>query len=285
MNYLKILFYTSILTCSLLFAAEIPTAGKNDGRVRYITYNSDEVTTIFVQKGAVTRIILEEDESIVNGATGFPSDCKQDDISWCINLTKGQNQIWLKPKDNASDNNLELQTNKRNYSFLFHVLPITKDKKNQPMFRVMFKYPSPIPSSKSIMVSNQLEHEEKEKDLLQNRLNKTNATPKNTKYSFQKSEGSENIVPSMIFDDGRFTYFEFPNNREIPSIFYISPTGEESKINYHVENDLVIVQRTGKRFVLRLGKAVVGVWNESYDENGVAPKDGSTVDGIKREVK
>jgi len=124
-----------------------------------------------------------------------------------------------------------------------------------------------------------------DKVLVDERLAAAKPIPRNWKYSMQVLEGGDEIAPGLVFDDGRFTYFRFPANREVPSIYYISPSEEESRINFHMEGDLAVVQRTGKRFVLRLGNAVVGVWNEGYDPNGLAPVDGVTVDGVRREIR
>ena len=127
--------------------------------------------------------------------------------------------------------------------------------------------------------------QQNEKQLLTDRLATARPEIRNSKYSMEIMEGGSDIAPNMVFDDGRFTYFQFPANREIPALFYIAPTGEESKISFHMENDLVVVQRLGRRFVLRLGQAVVGVWNDAFDADGVAPKDGATVDGVVRALR
>ena len=94
--------------------------------------------------------------------------------------------------------------------------------------------------------------------------------------------GSDEIAPALVFDDGRFTYFSFPPNRDIPAIFYLSPVGEETRLNVHMEKEFAVVERMGRRFVLRLGQAVVGVWNEAYERDGVPPANGVTVSGVSR---
>ena len=101
----------------------------------------------------------------------------------------------------------------------------------------------------------------------------------------QVMHGAEDIAPSLVFDDGRFTYFKFPANREVPTLYYIAPSGDEARINFHMEGDLAVVQRMGRRFVLRLGQSVVGIWNEAFDADGVAPKDGTTIDGVTRTLR
>ena len=97
--------------------------------------------------------------------------------------------------------------------------------------------------------------------------------------------GSDEIAPALVFDDGRFTYFSFPPNRDIPAIFYLSPVGEETRLNVHMEQELAVVERMGRRFVLRLGQAVVGVWNDAYEKTGVPPANGVTVSGVSRRLR
>jgi type IV secretory pathway VirB9-like protein len=46
----------------------------------------------------------------------------------------------------------------------------------------------------------------------------------NSDYSLAEGPGSEDIVPSLVFDDGRFTYLRFANNREVPAVFHVQGT-------------------------------------------------------------
>jgi type IV secretion system protein VirB9 len=52
-----------------------------------------------------------------------------------------------------------------------------------------------------------------------------------------------------------------------------------------MDGDLAVVQRTSRRFVLRLGKAVVGVWNDAFDAEGVPPRAGTTSEQLRRTVR
>ena len=49
-----------------------------------------------------------------------------------------------------------------------------------------------------------------------------------------------------------------------------------------MEKEFAVVERMGRRFVLRLGQAVVGVWNEAYERDGIPPANGVTVSGVSR---
>ena len=89
----------------------------------------------------------------------------------------------------------------------------------------------------------------------------------------------------IIFDDGRFTYLRFPGNREVPAVFQVLGDGSEAVVNVRMEDDLLVVDRVVRRLMLRAGTAVVGVWNEAFDIDGVPPVDATTVPGVCRTVR
>jgi type IV secretion system protein VirB9 len=92
-------------------------------------------------------------------------------------------------------------------------------------------------------------------------------------------------VPTLIFDDGRFTYLRFPNNREVPAVFHVLGDGSETLVNARMEGDLLVIDRVSRRLMLRAASAVVGVWNEAFDPDGVPPERGTTVSGVQRDLK
>jgi type IV secretion system protein VirB9 len=295
----------TLLVLAVSWSAEIPRPGAFDERVRYINYNPDQVVTLHVRRGAVTRVVLGEDEKIVVAAAGFIGDCAKTEGEWCIRADVGTNQVWIKPKDHATHNNVEIRTDKRDYSLELKVLPdnrlgrwrkppeskgLARTLEQEPMYRVIFRHARMEQVNVGSIVglttnTDRRKLEAIEQEMIQERLTEVLPELRNLHYSMQVLAGGEDIAPSLVFDDGRFTYFRFPPNHEIPSIFYISPRGEETRINFHMQDDLAVVQRTGRRFVLRLGAAVVGIWNEAFDETGVASKDGVTVSGLRRVIR
>lgn len=277
-------------------AAQLPAASQKDARIRYVNYRGDDVTLVRVQRGTATRIVLGSDEHILadGSATGFAADCSKPELEWCIRADSGTNHILVKPKDGATHNNLELKTDKRDYSFAFRVLPdagagaqrgANERDGNAPMFRVVFRYPLALPPLHSTAADMTLTSASAAQP-----EGGTSRPPasRNWRYSMQILKGAHDIAPSLVFDDGRFTYFRFPANREMPAIFHVAPSGEEARVNHHIdEHDdaLVVVERMSRRFVLRLGGATVGIWNDAFDPDGVAPKNGTTVDGVMRALR
>jgi type IV secretion system protein VirB9 len=84
---------------------------------------------------------------------------------------------------------------------------------------------------------------------------------RNTHYTYTGSRAS---LPSLVFDDGRFTYFQWPENVSTPALFVIGPDGGESLVNYSVRDGYQVVEQTAQKFVLRDGKAVTTVINEGW---------------------
>jgi type IV secretion system protein VirB9 len=46
-----------------------------------------------------------------------------------------------------------------------------------------------------------------------------------------------------------------------------------------------VVDRVSRRLMLRAGSAVVGVWNEAFDLDGVPAQGATTVPGVQRVLK
>lgn len=283
-------------------AARFPTRSADDPRIGYVDYKQDEVIRITVQRGIATRILLAPDEKIASGGagTGFPADCNKPELEWCLHADAGSNQILVKPREGATHNNLELRTNQRDYSFEFDVVsePVPRQqqrtvpsaKPETAMYRVVFRYPE-----RSNIDAGQLARALLRQVPLQDAAGGIAAAsaapgpvPRNWRYSMQIGAGSEDIVPTLVFDDGRFTYFRFPANREVPTIYVIASSGEEARVNFHMDAadaDITVVERMGRRFMLRLGSAIVSIWNDAFDSYGIAPADGTTVDGLARSIR
>lgn len=264
-----------------------------DPRVRYVDYNANQVTAVRVQRGTATRIVLAPNEKILeNGAaSGFDADCSSPDAEWCIRADSGTNVVLIKPKDRATHNNLELRTSQRDYSFYFDVLPDASRRKlaaaplvsdgEWPVYRIVFRYAQSIKTDPSKPDAPPARSVHK-------LLDDARPVPRNWRYSMQVMDGAADFAPEIVFDDGRFTYFRFPANRELPTIFYISSAGEEGRVNFHIDDhapDIVVVERMAPRFVLRLGRTAIGIWNDAFDVDGLAPRDGTAVDGVSRVLR
>jgi type IV secretion system protein VirB9 len=287
------MFLLAAVLATSAAAADIPRRSTNDARVRYVTYKVDDVVVINVRRGVVTRVILDQDERITSSGSGFAAQCDKDDLEWCIRADRGTNQVWVKPRDRATHTNLELATNKRDYSIRFNVLPDSVAGNGDEMYRVIFQYPVPSLPLPPWLASGKgappgtpgATAPEADPGPTIDELLSARPVARNAKYSMEAIQGGKAIAPSLVFDDGRYTYLRFPNNREVPAPFVIGADNTEARVNFHVDGDLMVLHKVAPKIVLRLGSAVVGIWNDAYDADGIATPRGAVVPTVTRDIK
>ncbi|MEW6342052.1 MAG: TrbG/VirB9 family P-type conjugative transfer protein [Paraburkholderia sp.] len=266
---LPVLCLVGLLVLSPVARAWDVPGWSDDSRVRQIVYAPDAVVRIDAQRGFATHIALDPHEQIQVVAPG-------DRDGWQVVANRGDHDVYLKPQLAAHNSNLEIRTDKRSYSFDLVVLPLkAKFGNDEEMYRVTFVYPDEVSAQT---------HAEADAALVARRLAQPSLV-RNTRYSMQVMPHSDDIAPVAAWDDGRFTSIRIPANRRIPAIFRVADDGTESVVDKHMENDTIVVHEVAKRFVLRLGDEVVGIWNDAYDMDGVPPRDGTTVNGVKRVLR
>ncbi len=292
-------------------ATHLPQGSKYDARIQYVDYNEDDVVVIQAYPGLGTQVVFSSDEKILDIACGFSQ-------GWEI-LDK-RNALYLKPKSvKVSDEkillpeagkwntNLLVTTTKHFYAFDLYLMAGNDSKETahrtsknigknlqkstrpssriihaRPAYRILFHYPKEqIVKEKAI----------RRQQLVHTRLSQKPAVV-NRQYSMQVGKNSQNIVPSMAYDDGRFTYFQFPNNQDFPAVFVCAADGSERVVNTHVEastsgevEDLLVVHQVAPKMVLRSGKSVVSIYNDHFNAGGIAPRNGSSILGLKRVLR
>jgi type IV secretion system protein VirB9 len=283
---------TFAAACLIAWSGAAPaqsSGARPDPRLKEIRYDPGTVVTVPVKRGTVTLVVLDPSEAITEVGSGHGADCGKPDASWCIAAQPGGHHIFVKPRTNAAAaTNLVVVTDRRSHAFRFVVLP--EGDAREPVYRLAIKTeqrssgPAALPSPPAIEALAPRLPAPSSAELIADRLS---AVPSvvNWAYSLAEGSNSEDILPALIFDDGRFTYFRFPNNREVPAVFHVLGDGSEALVNTRMEGDLLVVDRVSRRLMLRAGAAVVGVWNDAFDIDGVPPDEGTTVAGVRRLLK
>lgn len=270
-------FFLGLLAVVSINAAEIPTGSHYDKRIQYVNYNDGNVVVVKAVSGLGARIVFSPTENILDVASGFTQGWEFNDRRNILYIKpksiksgSGQDAGLLTPTPEQWNTNLMVTTNLRMYDFDLQLLP--ESTTSQAAYRVEFRYPA----------DEQLARErEAEKQAADKKLDEKPA-PRNWNYTMQVGKNSKAIAPTSAYDDGRFTYLTFPNNRDFPAVFVVAEDKSESLVNTHVNSDTLVVHRVSNELVLRLGDAVVGVYNESFDADGLPPDNGTTVPGAKR---
>lgn len=276
----------------------------SDPRLREVWYDPHEVVTVPVKRGIVTHVLLDAGEVITEVGSGQGSDCNKPEASWCIAAQTGGRSLFVKPKSSASaPNNLAVITNLHTHALRFVVL--NDNDARQPVYRLVIRSPQ---TSVAVASSNAAATlvppallgspdattpaiDEPTSDELVTKRLAAAPVPSNSHYTLAEGRGSQDIVPTLVFDDGRFTYLRFPNNREVPAVFQVQGDGLEALVNTRMDGDLLVVDRVSRRLMLRAGSAVVGIWNEAFDLDGRPALDandahtGTTVSGVRRALK
>lgn len=261
-----------------------------DPRLRDVFYDPQVVLTVPVQRGVVTLIVLDDDEAISELAAGLGGDCSKPDAVWCIAAQPGGRHVFVKPKTGArAPNTVAVVTDRRVHNFR---LQVVDDSRQLPVYRLTVRAPlppaplphpvspfTPVPASPPLL--SPLPAPE---TLVAERL-AAKPSLRNTAYSLAEGAASQDILPSLVFDDGRFTYLRFAGQREVPAVFQVLGDGRESLVNARMEDNLLVVDRVARRLTLRAGTAVVGIWNDAFDLDGVPPEDGTAVPGVQRRLK
>lgn len=262
-------------------------AGAQGGSIHEVVYDTRSVIRVPVKRGVATHVELEPGERIRFAAAGVGSDCARPEHPWCIVATEGTGHVFAKPRQLAgAANTLAVVTDRRSYSFQFEVVA----SRRQPALRVIVRPPAAASGAGAMhaqaaaQAAAALALVPQPEEIVAQRLS-VGPWVANADYSIAVGRASEDIVPQLVFDDGRFTYLQFPNNREIPAAFQVNADGSESLVNLRMEHDYLVVDRVSRRLVLRLGQAVVSVVNESFDLDGRPPVAGTTAAGVERVVR
>ena len=288
---MKPLAWLAACGCAALCDAATAAPEPADPRLREVVYDPRSVVTVPVKRGVVTLVVLDADESITEVAAGLGGDCSKADAAWCVAAQPGGRNLFVKAKSSAgAANNLAVVTDRRTHSFRFVVLA-DRDPK-APVYRLVVKAPAraaPAPrlalrDATPLIALPAVPPPPPPQQVVAERLQ---AKPQvmNTQYSIAEGTGSQDITPTLVYDDGRFTYLRFPGNREVPAVFHVLGDGSETLVNARMEDELLVVDRVSRRLMLRAGSAVVGLWNEAFELDGKPPGDGTTVPGVQRVLK
>lgn len=270
------LFFFGVLIGNLN-ALESPKSSKFDKRIGFVVFNANDVFKINAKNGYVSVIEFGKDERIINTATGFSE-------GW--EIVDKENLLFIKPKplitkyiqsedpENQSaaneiviqPNALEWKTNlivTTNYSMYVFELNLGQ----QNIFKLSFTYPDK--ENAELAKLNAKLDDMIEKNTVATSLERT-PIPRNWEFYMRVAKGSRGIAPNFAYDDGVFTYLGFDNTKTFPSVFGLE-NGKEQILNTHIRKDgnydVLVIQNTMEKIVLRSGDKVVGILNKGYGKN------------------
>jgi type IV secretion system protein VirB9 len=228
----------SLLSSTAVMAASIPEASKFDSRIKTVLYNPDDVTVILTRPGNTTLVQLEVGEYLVKLPTGGLSI--GDSEAWTIGV-RGNN-IFFKPKDTFPETNINLVTNRRTYALEL----IETTDKAKAAWQVRYRYPAVPKPYKEPVADN----------------GPCSDGPMNRNYF---KYGNQDLSPTEVWDDGRFTCMRFPTSKPLPNVYRYTPNSElkEGTPATHMKDDVLVIHETSDEFRLRIGNSVLGIKTDS----------------------
>ncbi len=252
-------------------AATSPKGLSADPRVKTVSYNENDVTTLKGFYGYQTTIRFAPYEKIQNISIG-------DSVAWQVVPNKVGNLLFVKPVEERAVTNMTVITDRRIYNFELSSGIASSARDSNITYMLKFSYPADsvqdYTDGKAVLypgTGGATPYGARTK-ISESGIQSAGA-PKdlNFDYSFK---GEEALSPSAVFDNGEFTYFKFPDMDSLPAIFAVDKKRNESIVNYHIEGEYVVVERLAGQFTLRHGEQEACVFNDDY-------KQGTTLFSLK----
>jgi type IV secretion system protein VirB9 len=277
-----------MLLATAINAKTKPVPSGEDPHFQRAPYVHD-VFEIVVRPGKYAEIELSPGETDIRFAMG-------DRDAWIIKTS--DNTFAFKPKAKFADTNLKIWSPNSKRVYWFNI--VMADKKDKELWHLSFDYPPDPPKAPVTQVQPSLspevvaiqraarEHEDIERSLgggeavhAMEMQEQEIERPLNGNYGIM---GPDELTPTSVYDNGEQTVMTFAPNNPMPTIFVKEADGSESRVSKHVENDMLIVHRVAKQFVLRhLGKAACLI-NGSFNPTGPNSKTKTISDNVVREI-
>ena len=207
---------------TLVSAEATPQGGPLDIRIRYATYNENQVFRIETDLRHSTTIHFGRGERFEAVIVGDTESFQVDPIPELGNV------LTIKPHVAQASTNMTVITNRRSYSF--HLREGSIPNRTGMFFEVRFKYPEEARRSGPSTA--------KGFEALRS-------------YAYLVS-GESDFRPSSVYDDGRYTYFTFPENTRQPAIFKADDQGRERTVNWTQDGNTVRVLGVNDYWTLRI---------------------------------
>lgn len=243
-------------------SAQVPIT--TDSRIRTLVYNPNEVYELKFYYNYQSFIEFSEDEEIEMISIG-------EAFAW--RLTPSGKRLFVRPLEIAAHTNMTIITDKRTYHFDIRSAEFDGKSDQDLVYTVRFFYPQigqPLPIPPQLTVANVAKPKGNIKTPMpQARVDQSlpgiiQRNPEGVELNFDYSLAgkSDNITPSKVYDDGRETFFQFPNdNLVIPSISAVDVNGGEQTLSYIIRDNYVVLPTIERQFTLRLANSLLCVYN------------------------
>lgn len=249
------------LVISTAYAARTPISGSADARVKKVTYHENDVYRLEGHYGYTTVVEFGDKERIETISLG-------DSEAWQVVKPHRDNLLFVKPLEQNAATNMTVITSDHIYSFELSAEKAESNEVSDLTFRLKFTYAN-TGNSKGLMTFKGDDPKP---------LSSVSPDAWNFDYTYT---GDNALRPQRVFDDGKFTYFQFDNIGVMPAVFRVDDKGKESIVNSSVHGSSLVVHRTAAQFKLRDGGMETTVFNEAWPKETGKERDIVPVTALK----
>ena len=211
--------------------------GTGDQRITHFHFKDGDVYRVELNFRFITEIRFERGETVTNIQLG-------DSVGFQVTRLGSGEAITVKPVDPIGVTNMNVETNKRRYTFLLNAGDAEDIAQN---FRVTFKYPGTEQAPPSFV------------DLTSG--TKVTGRFVNSDYLLG---GDADFAPFKVYDDGVNTWIQYRATARRPAIFSVNKMGEEGVVNYTAHpNHWIQVHGLSNQWVLRIDDEEVCIHKEN----------------------
>jgi len=274
------------VSCSA-WALNVPAAGGEDPHVRVTSYSPYQRVRIVGVMNHTTSITYAPSEHIVRLTLGSDKDWQGPDASK-LSAAPLRNNLPLWPL-RVGRTNMQVTTalpdgSERLYQYdlVVHDDPGAQGDDPDAVYGLIYTYPRDARAT--TVAEARVRKLAVQKQTTENRL----ATDffygdRNWRYT---AHGKDRwLAPDEVSDNGRLTAFRFAGNREVPAVYIVGQDHSEQVAPFAMKAELLVVQSTACHFRLRLGLAVLEVYNHGdCSGHGENPGTGTTSPDVVREL-
>lgn len=224
----------------------------SSGKMFY-DYDENFVYEIYCQPYRITDLALEPGELVLENP--FLSESQVWEIGAGVSRKNGQDvqHFYLKPDMSGLTTSLIIITDRRIYNLLL------KSFRDCYMPMVEFEYPNTMPYNVKTKDADEI-------NKLQNERNGIDPKYLSFDYKIKYSIFKKPLwLPKRVYDDGRKTYIQLDErvlHSESPVLF----NKNNSRINYRVDKNLIVIDELIEKLTLKRGREKVVIVKKTYKE-------------------
>lgn len=244
-----------LLAPATLIADPVRDDGFLQSPERVSPVSQPAVLVLTNDKTALHRLVLRPDVTTAlnfQGAERIRSVLMGQAEDFFVDTLKSHQTVSVRPKSASSTSNMTVVTNHDIYHF--DLRSVARGSGIDPVYGVVIEDKKKSEGSKPGSLAD--------------------VAALNFSYTFR---GSDDLRPLRLFDDGKHTFFQFPDHIDTPAIFAVGEGGQESIVNQHVRGHYLVVESLARQFTLRRGETYTCIYNKAYPKphygSGAPPRE------------